>query len=78
MAHTESQSHPSPRCDTCAYVLPSAHASTGLRCGLKYFTSSVIARKFLRMDHYPEVKPDNACESWSLREAPTAASPESP
>lgn len=69
MAHKESVSHPSPRCGSCAYVMPSQTASTGLRCGVKYFTSSIMLRKFLRMDHYPEVKVSNACESWTLSES---------
>ena len=68
MAHTESLSEPSPRCDTCAYVMPSATSTTGLRCGLKYFTSAIIARKLLRMEHFQEVKPDNACEAWRSKD----------
>ena len=54
--------------------MPSEASATGLRCGLKYFTSSVMVRKFLRMDHYPEVKEDNACESWTPH-APDTPSP---
>lgn len=51
-------------CESCHYVMPSYSSSTGLRCGLKYFQATVLMRKFQRMDHYPEVKSFNACESW--------------
>jgi hypothetical protein len=44
--------------------MPSYSAATGLRCGLKYHQSTLLMRKLLRMDHYPEVKKNNACESW--------------
>jgi hypothetical protein len=53
-----------PRCDSCGYVLPSQTASTGLRCGLNYFKSNYIMRKFQLMQHFPEVHDYNACESW--------------
>ncbi len=56
--------HADPRCDSCGYVLPSQTASTGLRCGLNYFKSSYIMRKFQLMQHFPEVHDYNACESW--------------
>jgi len=49
--------------------MPSYSASTGLRCGLKYFQSAVLLRKFQRMEHYPEVKAFNACEAWSAVDA---------
>ena len=55
---------PDPRCDSCGYVLRSQTASTGLRCGLNYFKSSYIMRKFQLMQHFPEVHDYNACESW--------------
>jgi len=42
----------------------SESSKTGLRCGYDYFKASPIARKFKLMTHYPEVKPDNACEKW--------------
>ena len=54
-----------PRCDSCGYVLPSQTASTGLRCGLNYFKSNYIMRKFQLMQHFPEVHAYNACESWA-------------
>jgi len=54
-----------PRCDSCGYVLPSQTASTGIRCGLNYFKSSYIMRKFQLMQHFPEVHDYNACESWT-------------
>lgn len=57
----------SPSCESCFYVMPSYTSTTGLRCGLKYFHASVLMRKFQRMEHYPEVKPNNACESWALK-----------
>jgi len=44
--------------------MPSESSKTGLRCGFDYFKASQIARKFKLMTHYPEVKPDNACEKW--------------
>jgi len=53
-----------PRCDSCGFVLPSQTASTGLRCGLDYFKSNYIMRKFQLMQHFPEVHGYNACESW--------------
>jgi hypothetical protein len=53
-----------PMCQTCAYVMPSESASTGLRCGRQYFLASPILRKFQRMDNYPVVKEINACEAW--------------
>jgi len=64
MPQNESITHPSPRCDTCVYVMPSETSSTGLRCGQQYFLASSLLRKFTRMDHYPIVKSSNACESW--------------
>ena len=66
MSDTSAEHHSDPRCQTCLYVMPSYSASTGLRCGLKYFQSTVLMRKFQRMEHYPEVKEYNACEAWSL------------
>ena len=65
MSQVESQHLSNPRCQSCRYVMPSYSASTGLRCGLQYFQSSVLMRKFQRMAHYPEVKAFNACEAWS-------------
>ena len=65
MSQEESLTHPSPRCDSCVYVMPSETSPTGLRCGLQYFLASPLMRKFTRMDHYPIVKEANACESWS-------------
>ena len=56
---------PDPRCDSCGYVLPSQTALTGLRCGLDYFNSSYIMRKFQLMQYFPEVHDYNACESWT-------------
>jgi hypothetical protein len=67
------ETHP-PRCDTCQYVMPSATSATGLRCGLKYFLSPVWVRKFQRMQHFPEIQADSACESWALHD-PDDASP---
>ncbi len=64
MPHLEAEHHNNPRCQSCIYVMPSYSASTGLRCGLQYFQSNVLMRKFQRMEHYPEVKEFNACESW--------------
>jgi hypothetical protein len=55
-----------PRCDSCGFVLPSQTASTGLRCGLNYFKSNYIMRKFQLMQHFPEVHGYNACESWDI------------
>ena len=54
-----------PRCDSCGYVLPSQTSSTGLRCGLNYFKSNYIMRKFQLMQHFPEVHAYNACEAWA-------------
>jgi hypothetical protein len=65
MSQEESLTHPSPRCDSCVYVMPSETSPTGLRCGHQYFLASPLMRKFTRMDHYPVVKEANACESWS-------------
>lgn len=73
MTILESQHPNDPRCQTCSYVMPSYSASTGLRCGLKYFQSTVLMRKFQRMEHYPEVKEFNACEAWSAVDASTAS-----
>jgi len=53
-----------PRCDSCGFVLPSQTALTRLRCGLDYFKSNYIMRKFQLMQHFPEVHDYNACESW--------------
>jgi hypothetical protein len=65
MSHTESLTHPNPRCDSCGYAMPSETSSTGLRCGRQYFLATPIMRKFTRMDHYPVIKESNACESWN-------------
>jgi hypothetical protein len=53
--------------------MPSYSASTGLRCGIKYFQSTVLMRKFQRMEHYPEVKEFNACEAWSKADSSTSS-----
>jgi len=53
-----------PRCKTCGYVMPSQTSPTGLRCGLNYFKSSYIMRKFQLMQHFPVVHDYNACDSW--------------
>ena len=74
MPHIESLTHPSPRCNTCVYVMPSETSPTGLRCGHQYFLASPMLRKFTRMDHYPSVKTFNACESWADKAAEEAAS----
>ena len=55
-----------PQCQLCKYVMPSETAQTKLRCGLNYFKSSPLMRKFQRMENFPIVKADNACESWEL------------
>jgi hypothetical protein len=55
----------SPQCKTCVFLMPSESSKTGLRCGFDYFKSSVLARKFKLMTHYPEVKELMACEKWS-------------
>jgi len=64
MPQTESLSQPSPRCDSCVHVMPSATSPTGLRCGHKYFLASPLMQKLTRMDSYPVVKAENACETW--------------
>ena len=56
----------SPRCDSCKYVIPSYTSSTGLRCGLEYSRASALMKKLRRMDFYPIVKVDNACELWEI------------
>jgi hypothetical protein len=63
-SHITHNTQASPHCETCHFVMPSYSSSTGLRCGLKYHQSTLLMRKLLRMDHYPEVKKNNACESW--------------
>ncbi|MFM9992528.1 MAG: hypothetical protein ACKVOY_13950 [Burkholderiaceae bacterium] len=52
-------------CQNCAYVMASQTSSTGLRCGHRYFLATPVMRKITMMWHYPEVKPQNACESWT-------------
>jgi hypothetical protein len=68
MAQVESELYPSPRCQSCAFVMPSYSSTTGLRCGLQYFQCTPLMRKFQRMDKFPEVKDFNACEAWQLHE----------
>ena len=64
-ANSEQSRQPhTPLCETCRFVLPSETSQTQFRCGLSYFRSSAIMRKFVLMQHFPEVKPSNACESW--------------
>ena len=53
-----------PMCSTSRYVLPSETSSTGLRCGIRYFNSTLFMRKLQLMHHFPEIRPENACESW--------------
>lgn len=53
-----------PMCSTCRYVLPSETSATGLRCGIRYFNSTLFMRKLQLMHHFPEIRPENACESW--------------
>ncbi|NBW55124.1 MAG: hypothetical protein EBR42_07470 [Betaproteobacteria bacterium] len=64
MHHHSSAIAPSPQCQTCVYLMPSESSRTGLRCGLQYFNTPLLVRKFLQMKHFPEVKAFNACESW--------------
>ena len=52
-----------PMCSSCSYILPSETSSTGLRCGIRYFNSTLFMRKLQQMHHFPEVKASNACES---------------
>ena len=59
----------SPRCDSCKYVMPSYTSSTGLRCGLEYARANALMKKLRKMDFYPVVKDDNACELWDLDES---------
>ena len=56
----------SPRCDSCKYVIPSYTSSTGLRCGFEYSRASALMKKLRKMDFYPIVKVDNACELWEI------------
>ena len=56
-----------PMCSSCSYILPSETSSTGLRCGVRYFNSTLFMRKLQQMQHFPEVKASNACESWKLQ-----------
>jgi hypothetical protein len=67
MPHVESSNH-SPRCENCEYIMPSYSSKTGFRCGLQYFKLSALLRKLKRMDHYPEIKLDNACEAWQEKQ----------
>ena len=53
-----------PQCHSCKYVMPSETSPTKIRCGLSYFKATPLMRKIQRMDNFPVVKPDNACESW--------------
>jgi hypothetical protein len=48
--------------------MPSYSSKTGFRCGLQYFKLSALLRKLKRMDHYPEIKLDNACEAWQEKQ----------
>jgi hypothetical protein len=63
-SHSNNHPWPVPECKTCGFVLPSQTSQTGLRCGLNYFKSSYIMRKFQLMQHFPVVHEFNACESW--------------
>jgi hypothetical protein len=67
MAQTHRSAHMKPMCANCVYVMPSESATTGLRCGLRYFNSPILFRKFQRMQHFPEVKAFNGCESWQFK-----------
>ena len=53
-----------PKCSVCKFVMPSETSQTKLRCGLSYFNASPLMRKIQRMDNFPVVKSENACESW--------------
>ena len=61
------QLNSNPMCSSCIYILPSETSSTGLRCGIRYFNSTLFMRKLQQMHHFPEVKASNACESWKLQ-----------
>jgi len=63
-----SEDKTTPLCSSCGFVLSSETSDTKLRCGLSYFRSSPLMRKFQLMQHFPVVKPDNACESWAHHE----------
>jgi hypothetical protein len=52
----------------CSNHLKSDSSSSGLRCGLSYFSLPPTQRKQERMDHYPEVLPEHVCKDWSQKD----------
>lgn len=55
-------------CYSCANLLNSDSAITGLRCGEAYFNQPPIARKMKRMDNYPIKYKDDYCIKYKTRD----------
>lgn len=58
-------------CENCSYLMRSETATTGFRCGLDYFNTAPLLRKFKTMGQYPVVRLFTSCESWEPAERPT-------
>lgn len=55
-------------CKSCANLLLSDSASSGYRCGEKYFNQSPTERTVKRMDTYPETDELGGCDLYRSRE----------
>lgn len=51
-------------CENCLYRMPSETSITGFRCGLEYYQTPRLLRKFKTMSQYPVVHTFTVCESW--------------
>lgn len=51
-------------CENCDYRMRSETSTTGYRCGLDYFKTAPLLRKFKTMGQYPVVRLFTTCERW--------------
>jgi hypothetical protein len=54
-------------CKSCSNLFTSDSATTGLRCGVTYFSQPPVERKMKRMETYPEVNEMDSCDEYRSR-----------
>ncbi len=57
----------SKSCQVCAFSLSSDSSDSSLRCGRSYYLQPAQSRKQERLDTYPMVNLNDACEHWSAK-----------
>ena len=56
--------HPTPPCQTCAFLMLSESSPTQMRCGLNYYHQSPSQRVVLKHNNYRPVESLHSCETW--------------